>query len=136
MVTGMFDADEDASGGGNDQTVVVQRCAGCLSPAVPPRGPPPAALGEQLLFCSVYCSVSLTAGLVDEEASIDMECEDPELVLLEDEKDVAPAADLPPPRPRRLRRAELRFRRLVLFVLGPLPALGQEESVAIPGAAG
>jgi len=97
--------------------------------------PPPAALGEQLLFCSAYFFVSLTAGLVDEEESIDMEWDDPELALLEEEKDVAPAAALPPPRPCRLRRAELRFRRFLLFVLGPLPALGQEEGVSIPGAA-
>jgi len=44
---------------------------------------------------------------------------------LEQDKEAARAAALPPPRPRRMRRAELRFGRLQTLVLGPLPALGK-----------
>jgi len=71
VATGGFDGEDDAGGGVNDQTVVVQR-----------------------------------------------------------------GAALPPPRPRRLRRAELRFRRLLLLVLEPLLVLGQEEDAVIPSPTG
>jgi len=87
----------------------------------------------------VGCRPSSTAGLVDAKESVDMDCNGPlddDLALLEEDKEAVRAAALPPPRPLPLRRAELRFRRLLPLLLGPLPALGQEEGVAIPGPEG
>jgi len=71
VATGGFDGEDDAGGGGNDQTVDVQR-----------------------------------------------------------------GAALPPPRPRRLRRTDLRFRCLLLLVLETPLALGQEEGAVIPSPTG
>ena len=90
--------------------------------------------GEEKCFSSVGCRVVFTAGLVDAEEFVDMDCNDRldvDLAPLEQDKKAVRAAALPPPRPLRLRRAELRFRRLLPLVLG-LPALGQEEGVSIP----
>jgi len=134
--TGIFCPEDDVGGGGNDQTVVVQLWAGRPPPSVPPQVSPPGPPGEDARFSSVGCRVFSAAGLVDAEESVDMDCDsrlDVDLAPLEQDKEAARAAALPPPRPLRLRRAELRFRRLLPLVLGPLPALGHEEGVAIPG---
>jgi len=135
VAMGEFGPEHDAVGRGNDQTVVVQRCVGRPPTPMPPRMSPPVPLGELMCFFSLSWRVSSAAGLVDEDESVNLDCENPlgcAFALLEEEEEDVPAAALPPPRPRRLRRAELRFRRLLPLVLGLLPALGQADGDAIP----